>query len=42
MTFGLVTPLLNAQMDVLAIVIQRPAKNFVIAFISRANRFTNA
>ena len=39
MTFDLVIPRRNARMVVLAIAIQRPAKNFVIAFITRANRF---
>jgi hypothetical protein len=33
---------LNVPMDVLAIAIQRPAKSFVIVFITRANRFTSA
>ena len=42
MIFGLAIPRRNVRMDVLAIAIQRPAKHFVIAFITRANRFASA
>ena len=41
MTFDPAIPQRNAQMVVLTIVIQKPAKNFVIAFITRANRLKN-
>ena len=42
MTFDLVIPRRNVRMGVLAIAIQRPAKNFVSAFITKANRFASA
>ena len=38
MTFGPAIPQKNARMVVPVIAIQRPVMNFVIAFISRANR----
>ena len=41
MIFDLVIPRRNAQMVALAIVIQKPAKNFVTAFITGANRLKN-
>jgi hypothetical protein len=41
MTFDLVIHQRNAGMDVLVIVIQKLVKNFVIVFITRANRLAN-
>ena len=41
MIFDLAIPRRNARMDVLADSIQKLAKNFVIAFITRANRLKN-
>ena len=41
MIFDLEIPRRNAQMVALTIVIQKPAINFVIAFMSRANRLKN-